>query len=186
MQIEIFTKFWSEKARAAEKIGMSNNNTSPELRMAQEFETATKEADRRQTEMLKFVRAQKVKDKFVPVFGEEAKTLIPTYEAAIKREEEIRADIEKFLALTGGEATRIRLTDDINRHRRAISNAEVEVKNAIARETRRTGLSPVEVERQPAVQAAMDRSDRIKADLAPKLKALEARMSEINAILSKY
>lgn len=155
--------------------------------MAQAYNNARDTFESRQSALLKCLRAEKTSKGLIPVFSREAENLMPRLQEAEGRMTAIRADIEKFLALTEGEASLVVLVDRLSRHRRTLQNVELEARNIRERAVRgNPKMTPLEAESLEVVQIAFDKRDRVQAELQPIIKDLEARLSEAREILERY
>lgn len=155
--------------------------------LAEAYRQALGDFESRQSDLLKCLRAEKTGKGLMPVFSPEAENLMPGFQEAESRMAAIKDDIEKFLALTEGEASLAGLVDRLNRHRRTLQNVELEARNIRERAVRRSPeMTPLEAESQEVVQAAFDKRDRVQAELQPAITELEGRLSAAKAILERY
>jgi len=174
MNSKEFLKYWQGKADA------------PESKLAQAHESATADFEIQHNELLKSIRPQKTSKGLIAVFfAPAAEEIAPHLEEAEKHLKEVETDIETFLKLTEGEGLN-RLVEDLSRTRRAIDNSALETENVLKRAMAHSGLSALEAESQEVVQSAMDKRDRIQAELKPKLDDLQSRVSKAKEILERY
>jgi cell fate (sporulation/competence/biofilm development) regulator YmcA (YheA/YmcA/DUF963 family) len=162
-----------------------------EERLAQAYRDAQSAFESKQAGLLKCLRAEKTSKGLVPVFSPEAENIATALQEAENRVAEVQADIEKFLELTGGEASLtslgIGLADKFARARRTLDNVVKET-NAIRERAVRTnpGMTPLEAEQLEVVQQAFDKRDRIQAELGPVIADFEGKLAEVNKIMKKY
>lgn len=173
MNSKEFLKYWQGKADA------------PESKLAQAHESATADFEIQHDELLKSIRPQKTSKGLIAVFAPSAEEIAPRLEEAEKHLKEVEADIVAFLKLTDCEGLN-RLVENLSRTRRAIDNSALETKNVMQRAMAHSGLSALEAERLEVVQASLDKRDRIKAELKPKLDDLQSRVSKAKEILERY
>ena len=100
-----------------------------------------------------------------------AQQLIAGFEDAEKHLAEVRADIEAYLALTGGKPSMSGLNDKLFRARRGIAEASLESRRALERALRETNSSSLEeIEGDPKYRLQWTKKIRLKANLGQSLK----------------
>ncbi len=173
--ITVFLEFWQKKPGA------------PECKIVDAYKEAKNDFERKQADLLRLIRPQRTSKGLVPVFLGGAEDRVLEFEQAENRLFEVKGDIEAYLALTEGQASMSGLTDRLMRAKRAIAEASLEAKGALARAVQETNpLSHLEVLDDPKVQSAMDNRDRIQGQLGPVVEDIQNRISKIKEIQNKY
>jgi len=163
-----------------------DKTTSAEGRLAAKYKNGAAEVERLQTSLLKHIRPVKSSKGFVPGFDSGAEQIAEALDGIEKALEVISSDIKAFVELCG-EFSMDRLLKDRNKYRKTLGDAKFATKNATLREMRAGGAATAaEAESAPRVQEALAKQDRIEAEYAPKLAAVESRIDKAKAILAKY
>ncbi len=179
-ECERFCEYWQKKPTAAE------------YKLAAAYIQAEEMFESIQLDLVKCLRIEKKSDKFVPVFSSGAGVVAGPHWDAERHLEAVASDIKEFCEATAIEGVAsyagslMVLADNLSRARRQIDDSDHMARVELSRAVRNGAGSLAQAEELPVVQSALDRRDRLKAELAPKAADLQARLSKARSILEKY
>ncbi len=159
---------------------------SSEGKLVEAYNQAKIDLERKQSDLVKCLRIEKVGDRLIPAFSPEAANLAGPHWDSEALLLEIQADIQKFLTCTNGEPLS-GLLDRLSRARRIVNDSVLDARNAVERSIRNhAALNVREAEALPEVQSAFDKRDRTQSEKGPIISDLESRVREAKKILAKY
>lgn len=155
-----------------------NDQRCQEGRLAAEYTRIVFELSGQHARLISCLRAEMRNVKIIPIFNEDALSIIGNFNTAEQRVRAMRSDIEEFCNLCSGMSIKS-LGEKLHRERRKIADAERNTRLEAARAIR-LGKS------DESVQKLYDRRDAIVAEAQPIVDQLMERLKRANSIIDRY